>query len=86
MAATINGVVVVMEPPEDYVVDFDNPQRNYVLANYLVAGFGMVFAFLFLAQRLYVKAFITRSFALEDCIVPPLLAAFLLTYLVLTFS
>ncbi|CAG9950809.1 unnamed protein product [Clonostachys rosea f. rosea IK726] len=52
MAATINGVVVVMEPPEDYVVDFDNPQRNYVLANYLVAGFGMVFAFLFLAQRL----------------------------------
>uniref|UniRef100_A0A8H7K6U7 Rhodopsin domain-containing protein n=1 Tax=Bionectria ochroleuca TaxID=29856 RepID=A0A8H7K6U7_BIOOC len=66
MTATINGVVVVMEPPEDYVVDFDNPQRNYVLANYLVAGFGMVFAFLFLAQRLYVKAFITRSFALED--------------------
>jgi hypothetical protein len=64
--ATVDGVTVVMPPPEGYVVDFDNPQRNYLLANYLAAGFGMTFAFLFLVQRLYVKIVVMRSFGIDD--------------------
>jgi hypothetical protein len=67
MVSTVNGVVVVMPPPEGYVVDFDNPERNSVLANYYAAGIGMGVAFLFLAQRIYVRICIRHSLGVDDC-------------------
>ncbi|KAK4245711.1 hypothetical protein C7999DRAFT_33926 [Corynascus novoguineensis] len=35
---TVNGVPVVMPPPDGYVVDFDNPQRNSVTEAYWLFG------------------------------------------------
>ncbi|KAF5023428.1 hypothetical protein F66182_4528 [Fusarium sp. NRRL 66182] len=52
----INGTLVAVLPPEGYVVDFDNPQRNSVLGAYVVSGIGMGLALFFLFQRLFVKA------------------------------
>ncbi|KAF4974674.1 hypothetical protein FZEAL_8445 [Fusarium zealandicum] len=62
----VNGVPVVLEPPEDYVVDFDNPQRQGVPEAYYVAGFGMAMSFLFIAQRMYVKIFLTGGVQIDD--------------------
>lgn len=65
--SAVNGVVVAMAPPDGYVVDFDNPQRRSVLAVYCVAGIGMVCAFLFMLQRIYVKLYVHGSFWIDDC-------------------
>lgn len=62
----VNGVLVAIPPPEGYVVDFDNPQRNSVLTTYVVATVGMVLAAAFVAQRLYVKAFIRNKLGIDD--------------------
>ena len=40
----VNGVLVAIEPPEGYVVNFDNPQRNSVMTTYIVSGVGMLLA------------------------------------------
>ncbi|KAH7354252.1 hypothetical protein B0T11DRAFT_342368 [Plectosphaerella cucumerina] len=65
----VNGVLVAIPPPEGYVVDFDNPQRNSVLTTYVVATVGMVLAAAFVAQRLYVKAFIRNKLGIDDAVV-----------------
>ncbi|KAF4999555.1 hypothetical protein FDECE_11476 [Fusarium decemcellulare] len=67
--SVVNGVPVVLPPPEDYVVDFDNPQRQGVPEAYYVAGFGMALSFLFLSQRLYVKLFLTGGMQIDDVFV-----------------
>ncbi|CRK40205.1 hypothetical protein BN1708_008140 [Verticillium longisporum] len=64
--SVVNGVLVAIPPPEGYVVDFDNPQRNSVLTAYVVSAVGMVFALLFMLQRLYVKAFVRHSLGIDD--------------------
>lgn len=61
-----NGVITVIPPPEGYIVDFDNPTRQSNIAAYWVCGVGMVLAFIFLIQRLYVKVIIGRSFGFDD--------------------
>ncbi|KAH8807861.1 hypothetical protein F5884DRAFT_881393 [Xylogone sp. PMI_703] len=66
--SVVNGVVVALPPPKGYHVDFDHPQRQSVTAAYCVSGVGMVLAFLFMAQRIYVKHFIRRNFAFDDCL------------------
>jgi hypothetical protein len=65
--ATINGVTVVMPPPEGYVVDFDNPQRTGTPAVYFIAGFGGALSLIFFVQRLYVKLFLAGGLQLDDC-------------------
>ncbi|KAK3367556.1 hypothetical protein B0H63DRAFT_83670 [Podospora didyma] len=66
MAAFVNGVPVVMPPPEGYVVDFDNPERNSVTEAYWLFAVGNLLSLLFVLQRVYVKIFVQRRIQLED--------------------
>ncbi|RYP40513.1 hypothetical protein DL767_001642 [Monosporascus sp. MG133] len=50
--SVVNGVTVVMPPPEGYVVDFDNPQRQYVQQYHGVYIGGMTAMLFFVAQNL----------------------------------
>jgi hypothetical protein len=61
-----NGVITAIPAPEGYVVNFENPQRTGNIAAYAVCAVGMVLAFLFMAQRLYVKVIVRRSFGFDD--------------------
>ncbi|OAK93497.1 hypothetical protein IQ06DRAFT_341216 [Phaeosphaeriaceae sp. SRC1lsM3a] len=65
----INGTEVLIPPPDGYVVDFENPQQQFVIKSYTVAAVEMTLAFLFLIQRLYTKVVIMKKFQLEDIIV-----------------
>lgn len=62
----VNGVVTVLPPPEGYVVNFDNPQRQAVPEAYYVAGFGTLLSLLLMAQRLYTKAFLIGRLQWDD--------------------
>lgn len=64
---TINGVEVLVDPPPGYIVDFDNPQRNGVPEAYYLAGFGIAWSAIFMAQRLYVKIAISKGLQADDC-------------------
>lgn len=66
MAAVVDGVPVAIPPPDEYVVDFDNPQRNSVPAAYWMFGVGNFFMLLSVLQRAYVRVVIQRTFKLED--------------------
>ena len=66
MAAIINGVPVAMPPPEGYVVDFENPERNSVTAAYWLFGVGNFLSLLFMAQRGFVRLVIQKTFKVED--------------------
>jgi hypothetical protein len=61
-----NGTITIIPPPEGYVVDFENPQTQFVVQGYTVAAVEMTLAFIFLVQRLYTKIVIMKSFQLED--------------------
>ena len=60
--SVVNGVQVMLPPPPDYVVDFENPQRQYVRQYHGVYTGGMVLMVLFVAQNLYVRWWIQRRF------------------------
>lgn len=62
----INGVTTFLPPPEGYVVDFDNPQKQDALEHYLVFAILGPFALLCLLQRLYTKYFILGSLKIDD--------------------
>ncbi|KAH7028949.1 uncharacterized protein B0I36DRAFT_244366 [Microdochium trichocladiopsis] len=66
MAFFVNGVPVAMPPPEGYIVDFDNPQRNSVTAAYCLYGIGNALALLMMGQRVYFRAAIQKTVYLED--------------------
>lgn len=61
-----NGVTTFLPPPEGYVVDFDNPQKQDAIEHYLVFAILGPIAFLFLVQRLYTKYFILGSWKIDD--------------------
>jgi hypothetical protein len=61
-----NGTITIIPAPEGYVVDFQNPQIQFVVRSYTVAAVEMTLAFLFLIQRLYTKLAIMKKFQLED--------------------
>jgi hypothetical protein len=61
-----NGTITIIPPPEGYLVDFENPQVQFVVRSYTVAAVEMSLAFIFLVQRLYTKVFIMKKFQLED--------------------
>jgi hypothetical protein len=65
--ATINGTEVVLPPPEGYVVNFEDPPRNLMTANYVVYAIGLTMSAMFLAQRVFVKIHIQNGMGLEDC-------------------
>lgn len=62
----VNGVQVVMEAPEGWVVDFENPTRQYVLEHYLIFGILDPLAFIALMQRFYVKIFLSKGLQIDD--------------------
>jgi hypothetical protein len=64
--ADTNGTVTIIPAPDGYVVDFANPQTQFVIKSYTVAAVEMTLAFLFLVQRLYTKVVIMKNFQLED--------------------
>lgn len=64
--ALVNGVEVLLPPPEGYVVDFENPTRTAVPLAYWVAGVGIFLSLLFMGQRLYTKLFLMRTIQVED--------------------
>jgi hypothetical protein len=61
-----NGTMTIIPAPEGYLVDFDNPQVQFMAKSYTVAAVEMTLAFLFLLQRLYTKIVIVKKFQLED--------------------
>ncbi|RYP85778.1 hypothetical protein DL769_000886 [Monosporascus sp. CRB-8-3] len=61
-----NGVVTFLPAPEGYDVDFENPQRQYVVQIYSVAAVGNPLALFFLSQRLYTKIFLARGLQIDD--------------------
>ncbi|KAM0547651.1 hypothetical protein ACHAO7_007043 [Fusarium culmorum] len=64
-----NGVTTFLPPPEGYVVDFDNPQKQDAIEHYLVFAILGPIAFLFLVQRLYTKYFILGSWKIDDALI-----------------
>lgn len=67
MSIVVNGVPVAIPPPEGYVVDFDHPKRQSVLASYLISGIGLTISTAFMLQRLYVKRFLRNTLGFDDC-------------------
>ncbi|KAH7317034.1 hypothetical protein B0I35DRAFT_512840 [Stachybotrys elegans] len=65
MATIVNGIPVLIPPPEGYEVDFENPQRNAHISMYIVFGIGMVVSHAFLGQYLYVKLWLRHKLDLE---------------------
>ncbi|KAJ1325678.1 hypothetical protein MN608_08872 [Microdochium nivale] len=62
----VGDVQVAIPPPEGYVVNFDHPQRNLAVDAYWHFGIGNAFAFLAIAQRIYVRLWIQKRVFLED--------------------
>lgn len=62
----INGTQVLRPPPEGYVVDFENPTRQYVLEHYFIFGIMGTLAFIALLQRFYVKMFLSKGLQIDD--------------------
>ena len=63
----INGVLVAIPAPEDYIVDFDHPKRQSVTASYTISGVGMIISTAFMLQRLYVKRYLRNTLGFDDC-------------------
>lgn len=60
------GQVTLAPPPDGYISNFANPQRQYVDNLYWATGFLAGLTILFMAQRLFTNLWIQRKFALED--------------------
>ncbi|GJD00004.1 integral membrane protein [Colletotrichum higginsianum] len=65
----VDGVEVMMAPPENYHVNFTNPFKDTATINASYWAFGIEFAvaLLFLAQRVYTASFILRKWRSDDC-------------------
>lgn len=66
MGTVINGVPVLLPPPEGYEVDFDNPQRQAVPEAYWIGGVSIILSLLFVAQRLYTKFVLIKKIQADD--------------------
>lgn len=65
----VNGVEVLIPPPEGYVVDFDNPRTDHSSRRAAIWLFALEYAIalLFFGQRVYTNAFLLRKFRIDDC-------------------
>lgn len=65
----VDGVEVLMEPPENYHVDFAHPFKDTATINSSYWAFSIEFfvALLFLGQRVYTASFILRKWRRDDC-------------------
>ncbi|VUC33090.1 unnamed protein product [Clonostachys rosea] len=66
MSAYIDGVLVHMEAPEGYHVDFDNPLRRRVPDIYYLAGVMCLLSLLSMVQRFYTKAVLDKKIQADD--------------------
>lgn len=53
-------------PPAGYTTNLNDPETNYNVAGIAVAVLGIVLMTVFLAVRVYTKAFLSRRFGLDD--------------------
>lgn len=63
---TTNGVVTFSSPPEGYVVDFENPQKNLHVEHYWLFAVGGLLATLSLGQRLYTRIYLAKGLHIDD--------------------
>lgn len=63
----VNGVKVFSQPPEGYVVDFDNPKQQKVLEHYAIFAVFGTLAFIALCQRYYTKIWLSKGLQVDDC-------------------
>ncbi|KAI1504734.1 hypothetical protein F5X99DRAFT_370837 [Biscogniauxia marginata] len=61
-----DGTVTALPPPDGYIVDFENPQRQFVDALNWTSGALGVVTLLFVCQRLYVRLFLEKGLFLDD--------------------
>lgn len=66
-----NGVTTVVPPPLGYEVDFENPQRQFVLHHFLIFGILGSLAFLCLVQRVYTRKFLAGGLRVDDGMAVP---------------
>ncbi|KAI1636668.1 hypothetical protein F4809DRAFT_608529 [Biscogniauxia mediterranea] len=76
MPVVVDGVPVLVPPPEGYAVDFDHPRRNLVPEIYYVSGACLLLSSVFVAQRAYTKVFVSKKVQAEDYL---LLSAWILS-------
>ncbi|OAA46675.1 Pth11-like protein [Beauveria brongniartii RCEF 3172] len=62
----VNGVTVLMAPPDGVTPDFDNPRQNRWLQHYLAFGIGGPLALAFLCQRYYTKLYLSKGLQIDD--------------------
>lgn len=60
------GQVTLLPPPDGYISDFENPQRQYVAALYWASGVLSFIAVFCLFQRLYTNVVVEKKFLVED--------------------
>ncbi|KAF9874988.1 hypothetical protein CkaCkLH20_07682 [Colletotrichum karsti] len=74
----VDGVEVLVAPPEGYQVNFTHPFKDTATINSSYWAFGIMFsvAFLFLSQRIYTATFILRKWRIDDYMI---VAAWVLT-------
>lgn len=65
----VNGVEVLIEPPEGYHVNFTHPYKDTVTINSSYWAFGIEYfvALLFLGQRVYTASFVLGKWHRDDC-------------------
>lgn len=65
----VDGVEVLVQPPEGYHVNFTHPFKDTATINSSYWAFGIEFtvAVFFLGQRIYSALFILRKWRIDDC-------------------
>lgn len=66
-----DGTLSLLPPPEHYVVDFENPQRQWVIEAYSITGGLNLVMLVFVAQRTYVKLWVHKKVDWDDGMSPP---------------
>ncbi|KAI1490279.1 hypothetical protein F5X96DRAFT_694779 [Biscogniauxia mediterranea] len=61
-----DGTVTALPPPDGYIVDFENPQRQFVDALSWTSGAISIVTLLFVCQRLYVSFAVEKRVSLDD--------------------
>ncbi|KAI5922489.1 hypothetical protein F4810DRAFT_673990 [Camillea tinctor] len=61
-----DGTITALPPPNDYNVDFENPQRQFVEALDWTSGVLSIVTLLFVCQRLYVTFVVEKRVFLDD--------------------
>ncbi|TPX14011.1 uncharacterized protein E0L32_000405 [Thyridium curvatum] len=80
------GIPTLVPPPEGYIVDFENPQRQAVLEHYLIFGIGGPLAFIALMQRFYTKIFLSKGLQIDDAFMALAWVSSILTQALLTHA